>query len=468
MEKNMPEYYDSSVEREGILETGNAVGDLAMGYFGEYCEVPYSEDRSAMLSKTQELLATGVTTIAEASFAYNGNFCSVDILRVFDGYVEIIEVKSGTGIKEQYYDDMAYQCWLLEKCGLTVRSVSLMHIDNSYVRHGMLELDKLFIVKDCTDRVLPMLDDVERNIDEIKAYADAKEEMPVDIGEYCDKPYECGYKKWCWRAIPDANVFQLQGRLKKHDLYRRGIVTMKDALRSKTKLSEAQRTQAEFATQQLPPKIQRKEIRQFLDLLTYPLYFLDFESYMPAVPEFDGTRPYMQIPFQYSLHIKASEFELEHREFLAKEGTDPRRAIAERLCSDIPDSVCTVAYNMSFEKTRLRELAEAFPDLAPHLLRISENMYDLMIPFKEQWYYCRDFEGSYSIKKVLPAMCPDDPELDYHALNGIQNGSEAMNAFPALASRPRDEIEQVRQSLLQYCRLDTLAMVRIWEKLKEL
>ena len=177
----------------------------------------------------------------------------------------------------------------------------------------------------------------------------------------------------------------------------------------------------------------------------------------------------MQIPFQYSLHIQKEQGgELEHREHLGIAGTDTRRALAEQLCRDIPKDVCSLAYNMKFEKMVIKQLAEQYPDLAEHLMNIHDNMQDLMIPFKEKYYYSEALEGSYSIKYVLPALCPGDPELDYHNLEGIHNGGEAMAAFPDIPNHTPEEQETIRKNLLAYCGLDTLAMVKVLEKLYEL
>ena len=205
-----------------------------------------------------------------------------------------------------------------------------------------------------------------------------------------------------------------------------------------------------------------------MSTLEYPLYFLDFETYQEAIPQYDGVSPYMQIPFQYSLHVKKSEKSpLEHYEFLAKAGIDPRRSLAESLVNDIPKDVCTIAYNMSFEKTVIKHLSELYPDLSEHLLNIRDNMKDLMIPFKNREYYNKDMQGSYSIKYVLPALFKDDPSLDYHNLDQIHNGSEAMNSFRAMENMDEKELADTRENLLKYCGLDTYAMVKIYDKLKE-
>jgi hypothetical protein len=180
-----------------------------------------------------------------------------------------------------------------------------------------------------------------------------------------------------------------------------------------------------------------------------------------------GTRPFAQIPFQYSLHyIEREGGELLHKEFLAESGTDPRREIALALCRDIPADACVTAYNKRFECSRLHELAETFPDLSEHLLAIEGHIVDLLDPFQKGWYYKREIGGSFSIKSVLPAICPDDPELDYHGLDGVHNGTEAMSVYPEIRYMPPEEQEKARQNLLAYCRLDTLAMVKVWEELK--
>ena len=159
--------------------------------------------------------------------------------------------------------------------------------------------------------------------------------------------------------------------------------------------------------------------------------------------------------------------ELKHKEFLAESGTDPRRALAERLCEDIPKNVCVTAYNKAFECTRLKELAGYFPDLADHLLNIESNMKDLLVPFQSGYYYNKAMGGSFSIKSVLPALFPDDPSLNYHNLEQIHNGGEAMSIFPKIKDMTPEDAATTRHNLLKYCELDTYAMVKVWEKLQE-
>jgi hypothetical protein len=206
----------------------------------------------------------------------------------------------------------------------------------------------------------------------------------------------------------------------------------------------------------------------FLKEFQYPLYFLDFESFQPAIPVYDHTHPYQQIVFQYSLHIrKKPGGKLIHKEYLAMPGEDPRRSVAEHLCKDIPADGSVVVYNQTFEKTRLREMANLFPDLADRLLAIADHIVDLIVPFRKRMYYSAPMMGSYSIKKVLPALYPDDPELDYHSLEGVHNGHEASDAFKQMHSMDADTLQEYRRYLLKYCELDTYAMVKLLNRLYE-
>ena len=213
------------------------------------------------------------------------------------------------------------------------------------------------------------------------------------------------------------------------------------------------------------------KIKEFMSELKYPLYFLDFETFQQVIPQWDDGKPYSQIVFQYSLHyLKRKGGKLWHKECLAPAGIDPRYYVAKQLCEDIPMDVTVLAYNASFEKTVIKGLAELYPEFFTHLMNIRDNIKDLMIPFSNQWYYDRAFNGSYSIKVVLPTLYPDDPSLNYHNLEeDVQNGSMAMATYAALATiDDKEEVERLRNCLLRYCELDTFAMVKIWEFLKEL
>ncbi len=314
-----------------------------------------------------------------------------------------------------------------------------------------------------------MTEDAEARIRYLTDYMDGPEEPEESIGEHCFNPYGCGFWKYCTGMLPRPNVFDLSGmqNRSKFKYYRDGIISF-EQLEEAGKLQKNYLTQVRHELHGQEAEIHKDVIESFLAKLSYPLYFLDFETFQTAVPLFDRSRPYEQIPFQYSLHyIEKENGECLHREYLADPGEDPRRGVAESLCRDIPADVCVMAYNMGFEKGRIKRMAELFPDLSEHLTAIHDHIVDLMVPFKEKAYYCRDMQGSYSIKYVLPVLFPGDPALDYHNLNDVHNGAEASDAFSRMQEMEPEERERYRASLLKYCELDTLAMVKIWEKLAE-
>ena len=469
-----PELQAEDLSREDRMAAGNEVGDLAMGMFGDFTEVTVLKadgrlDISAMIDKTRECVAAGVENICEASFSFDGLYCAVDILRKQDGGYAIYEVKSSTHEQEIYGVDIAYQKYVLKHCGVTVTGTYLVCINSDYIRGETLDITRLFRIVDMTPWVELETPLISSRLALAEKTLASPDEPTCDIGEHCTDPYDCAYWEYCSRHLPKPSVFdlyRLSGK-KKFEYYRKGMVSYEDMLAA-PKLNEKQLRQIQFQLTDCGDHIDQGGIQDFLNTLSYPLYFLDFETMQPVIPLYPGTKPYQQIPFQYSLHyIEEPGGELKHKEFLAESGPDPRRAIAESLCRDIPRNVCVTAYNKGFECGRLKELATHFPDLAGHLLNVQDNIRDLLTPFQSGYYYNRAMGGSFSIKIVLPALFPDDPSLDYHNLEGVHNGSEAMTIFPKIKDMPPEEQVITRKQLLAYCKLDTYAMVKVWEALRE-
>lgn len=468
LHKNRPEVFDIS-DNKSRLDKGNEVTEVSRNLFPNGDLVPYSSNIIEMIERTKELISKGVKTIYEAAFEFNGLVVICDILRFGKDGWEIYEVKSSTGIKERYLDDISFQYFVVNNC-VTVSSISLIYLNNKYIRYGKLNYKDLFSVVDKTNEAKKNIVPVKFSVSAMKQLLD-DEEVTCDIGLYCNKygkdDFPCGAKGLCWSHIPEYSIFDITRIGKKaFDMYNKDIVSLKD-IPTGYKLSDSQKFQVDAFKEDIEI-INKKEIQTFLSLFRFPLYFLDFETFQQAIPKFNELKPYQQIPFQYSLHILlSSDGELSHKEFLGKEGIDPRRSLAESLINDIPKGSCSVAYNMSFEKMVLRDLSELYPDLSHHLMDIHDNMIDLMIPFQKKWYYTNDMRGSYSIKYVLPALLPNNAELDYKKLN-IQNGSMAMEIYERLHTYSEAEILSIRKDLLAYCHLDTLAMVKLWEKLKEI
>ncbi len=467
LENNKPEFA-GEIEKEDIFKIGTEVGETAKDLFGDHINIEYNADLKKMVEETQKYIKNKIQIITEASFIYNNNFCSVDLLKNESDGIVIYEVKCSTAPKEIYEDDIAYQVYVLKNLGYNVKGANLVHINNKYVRNGKLELDKLFVIEDITITALKKQNEVEKKIQELEKYLEIGQEPNLDIGVYCFEPYSCPFWDYCTQKLPEKNVFSLRNfnKNKKFNLYYRGIVKYEQLLDEIKNKKAKQQIIAELTDE---VTINKEKIKEVVENLYYPLYFLDFETFMQAIPQFDGIRPYMQIPFQYSLHfIEKEGGELKHTEFLAEAGKDPRRKLAEQLVKDIPKNVCVTAYNMKFEKMVIKELAEEFEDLKDHLLNIRDNIQDLMTPFFKRWYYSKSMDGSYSIKSVLPTLYPNVSEYDYHNLEKVHNGGEASSIYADLQNRRKEEQEEIRKALLEYCKLDTLAMVKVWEKLKEI
>lgn len=468
LDKNRKEICKSST-RESILKNGKEVGELARGIFGEYTNIAFSENFSNMVLSTESAIENRIRIITEASFNYEGNFCSIDILKNDIDGIEIYEVKSSTEIRDIYIDDVSYQLYILLGLGYCVKKVCVVYINNQYERKGELELDKLFNIEDVTQIAFSKQNEVKSKIKEINEYMQHEDEPDTDIDTYCFKPYECPYWEYCTRNLPSNNVFKIASMQTKtkFKFYKNNIIEFKDLLNAN--LSQKYKEQIEFEILNRSPKIDKDKIKSFLDDLYYPLYFLDFETYQQSIPKYDGIRPYEQIPFQYSLHYIENEGStLKHKEYLAKPDIDSRYEISLRLVTDIPEDACVIAYNMQFEKMVIKRLANLFNEFTEKLNKIHSNMKDLMIPFKNRAYYTKEMQGSYSIKYVLPALFPNDSELDYHNLPVVHNGGEAMNIFAELGKYSKEEQEIIRFGLLKYCELDTYAMVKILEKLNSL
>lgn len=475
LQKYKPEEQTITPDLQARFDAGNEIGDLAMGLFGDFVEVTAYKgeklDLARMIERTKEEMDRGTEVICEASFSYDGLYCAVDILKREDVGWAIYEVKSSTDSeKDVYAADVAYQKYVLEHCGVNVAGTYVVVINNEYVFDGTLDIHGLFRIEDVSKAVEAESGEIERVLALGRKYLLSDIEPAIDLSEACHDPYHCSYWEYCTKYLPQPNVFDLYRMpfRTKLEHYYCGEIAFSDLWKSRTIHDLKQLRQIDCTLHGYGDVVDAECISEFMEKLSYPLYFLDFETVQYVVPRYIGSKPFEQIPFQYSLHyIEREGGELNHREFLAEAGKDPRRAIAEALCRDIPKDVCVTAYNKSFECGRLKYLAEAYPDLAGHLLNIRENVVDLLVPFQSGWYYNPAMGGSFSIKSVLPALFPDDPELDYHNLDDIHNGSEAMNAFPAMEHMEPVELERTRKNLLKYCELDTLAMVKIWERLKE-
>ena len=460
--KNQPELKDEiSESQEAVFQSGTDVGMLARDLFPGGLEIPYEGlTHSQQIERTAQGIADGAETLYEAAFSYEGIFMKADIIHRDGLGWNLYEVKSSTSMKDVYLNDISVQYYVMNGAGITINKAYLVHINNQYVRQGKIDVQGLFTIEDITAAVIDSQSFVTEQASKMRLMLQG--DMPVlDIGPYCSDPYDCQFKGTCWQHVAENSVFSIGGRLDRFSLYKQGIINLGDV--PLDILSDSQRLQVEGVLNQ-KDFINKEAVQEFLGTLSYPLCFLDFETtFMTPVPMYDGTRPYQQVPFQFSAHVIEYEgAEMQHYEFLAPAGTDPRKAFIESLLAAVPENACVVAYNKNFETQRLQDLKEWFPEYGARIDGIIENMVDLMVPFRSKDVYLWQMEGSYSIKYVLPALVP---ELTYDALE-ISNGEMASNSWLALAQETDPvKSETIRKQLLEYCGLDTLAMVRILDRL---
>jgi len=465
--KNRSELRDAPDHvQESLFNTGHSVGELAKELFPNGTEVKFDASNfKGMIDKTKELIAEDTEVIYEATFSENGIFAMADILvKNGDGW-DIYEVKASTQVKDVYVDDTAIQWYALSKV-LNLKHAYVIHINNKYTREGELNIEELLTIEDVTDIVFEKQDEIEPLLLEMKNMLN--EGIPdIDIGKHCSDPYDCDFRSYCWQHIPKKNsVFDISYAMgKQWELYYQGILHMDDVPDDFHFGSNAALQIEHYKSQEI--KIDKPKIKSFLDTIEYPINFFDFETFQNAIPRFNNQRPYAQIPFQYSLHILYEDGTLEHKEFLGDENSDPRLPLAKKMLEDITDTGSIIAYSQGFEKGKIRGLADLFEDMREDLLALNERFVDMAHPFQYKHYYHPKFNGKYSIKIVLPTLFPDDDELDYKKLGSIQNGGDAMDTFANLyLIKDKSKIDEIKKDLLAYCRLDTLAMVRIWEKLK--
>lgn len=475
LDRNKPEEKENNFN-SSVIFNSHEVKEAAKGLLDKKsATVEKDWDKKTMVLKTKEYLEDEeVKVIFNATFDFYGLVSTVDMLKKEpDGSLSFYTVKSTTKYKDEYGIECAYKYFVATNCNVKVKSNWFLYINNSYVRKGNLDIKSLFLAEDLTGPSTFNYYVIEGELLKMIEYLEVSDEQESNISMACEEPYECPFRKYCLSKLEKDNVFTLSGMFKKdkYALYDEGITSFKELYdafgKNKIDLSKRCLSQIETALKIKDEVLDKGAIRSFLNTISYPIYHLDFETVQFAVPKWDGSKPWEQIPFQYSLHIEHEDGTIKHKEFLAKAGKDPRRELAERLCEDIPMGSFSVAYNMTFEKTRLKELAELFPDLKDHLMNIYNNMHDLMVPFKELDIYLDEMKGSYSIKHVLPAMCPGDPELDYHALSEVHNGTEAQSAFLSLKDKAPKKAETTRTNLLKYCELDTLAMVKVLDALRK-
>jgi hypothetical protein len=445
------------------FDQGHEVGKLAQQLFPGGISLP-TDGFMDNIRQTRDALSCR-QPLFEAGFMAGHLFCRVDVLTPDgeDGW-DITEVKSTTEVKEEQRQDIAFQRHVCAKYGLNIHHCLIMHINNRYVKQGELEPEKFFIIEDVTDSLDDYSAGLEDSLDEMLSCLEGEEPEAI-IGRRCSDPYDCGLQDECWAGLPEHHVMTLaSGKKLGEELLQRGIIAITD-IPNDVPLSAKQQIQRDClccGKAHLNPA----ELRGFLKKLAPPIYFLDFESFQTAVPLYDGTRPYQQIPFQFSLHVHSGNSDsLCHHGYLADGPADPRPGLLSKLEEAIGTTGSVVAYNAAFESRLLQEAADAFPEHQAWIGNVLGRVVDLMAPFRGFLYYHPSQTGSYSIKKVLPALTG----MSYYGLD-IGEGSQAslMYMESVFGNMSETERQGIRRNLETYCGQDTEGMVRIVEKLREI
>jgi len=448
-----------------IMEQGREVGKLARQLFAGGVEVPFCEPEQAIRT-TRELIANPeVPAIFEAAFENGGVFVRVDILhRRRDGRWRLIEVKSTANLKEQHLDDVAIQHRVVSRSGVDLASSCLAHVNRNYVfQGGSIDVRRFFKIRNLTRQIEGLQPKLTFQLrSELRVLA-----MPhppeIPTGPHCTNPVTCEFFDRCNLPLPDDHIGYLP-RLHAsaaEELEEMGVESIRD-IPTDFPLSERQR-RACTSVQTGKPWFSQGLDKE-LESLTYPIYFMDFESVNPAIPKFSGMRPFDQLPFQWSVHVQRQpEAELEHYEFLATDRNDPRSEFVNSLSAALGDRGSVVVYNQQFESQRLSELSAWLPQFAGRIKKIQCRLWDLL-PVVRNYVYHPAFAGSYSLKAVLPALVP---EMTYAGM-AVANGQDAGLTWESLVRGGLDqsERERTRKALLDYCGQDTLALVRLLEALR--
>ena len=458
---------------DGRKQQGTEVGALARQAFpGGVLVAADHNHLSDAIRDTRELVRNPeVPAIFEATFEHSGVLVRVDVLKRNGGGFRLTEVKSATKIKPEYTDDVSVQKFVAAACGVHVKDTNLMHLSRDYVYDGTLGTDgrrlydtsRLFVTKEVQAYSAGQ---VTRTLDEQFKMLAQSEPPAVEPSAQCNSPYYCEFYDHCHPVWPENDVRSLPIARCKIEALRRGGITLIDQLSGWITLHERFHLTAKECRFALAAKGKGVQITPALEAelaaLRYPLYFMDFETVFPALPLFAGMRPYDQLSFQWSVHVQRQPgAKVGHYEFLATDTNDPRRDFITALCAALGERGNIVVYNATFESQRLSELAASLPEFAERIKNIRGRIWDLL-PAMRKYVYHPAFDGSYSLKYVLPALVP---EMTYAGM-AVSDGQQAGLAWESLISGRLDEVEREKtlKALLDYCGQDTLALFALIRK----
>ncbi len=447
-----------------LFAAGAEVGALARGCFpgGRLVAAQPWEHDQAVTDTAALLQDPSILAVFEAGFIHDGVRLRSDVLaRSAEGGWRLIEVKSSTQPKEEHFWDLGVQRHVLAGCGVEIESTGVMHINREYVYDGKRhDPYRLLSLTDGTAEVEAVLPGIPLLLSQQKDVVAKAEEPAIAPGLQCGSPYPCPFSSHCAPHPPKHWIAYLPG-LKPEgfaELTAKGIEDISQ-IPDDFHLTATQRKVRDAIRRNEPWVSER--VGEALAGLSPPLLCFDFETIGPAVPRYAGARPYQAIPFQWSLHIVEPDGRIAHREFLFDQQADPRRPVADAMLEALEREGVIVVYHAPFETGVIQRLAADLPDLAPRLLALLDRVVDLLVVVRESYYH-PDLLGSYSLKRVVPALVPD---ADYGDLT-IQEGTMASVTYlQMLAESDPQKRETLRRDLLAYCQRDTWATVRVWQEL---
>jgi hypothetical protein len=458
---------DIGEQMAGLIAQGQAVEEEAYKLFPGGVKTQNTAFRGAV-DETTRLLKGGAPAIFQGSFWINDLYCRTDIIKKDEkeNSWDIYEVKSATKIKDDYVPDLAFQKMCLNAAGLAVGRTFVIHINNEYVKKGKIDVKKLLSVKEVSADVDALSDRVRMDANEMDELIRSRQEPKIKILRQCHNPYSCMFLDHCWKNVPEHSIYNAY--LSEEILNRLlddGIVKIEDVPTGLITNIKYERYYKAVKSGKI--HIDQKAIAKELKKYKYPLYFLDYETNSPAIPMFDGYRPYQRMVFQYSLHvIEKPGSEIKHYEFLADKYEDPSVELAKTLSGQIGAKGSVIAWYKKFEAGCNTEMGERYPEYAKFFESVNKRLLDLMDFFANGYYVDKDFFGSSSLKKVLPVLAP---HLSYKELNIQEGGTASESWLPLiLGELPSDEKQALKSDLLKYCELDTFAMVEIFSKLKSI
>jgi len=463
---NNPDLKDTvSQSQQHIFNMGYEVGEAAQHCFPGGIDASRGNPHEVQqaLQYTRELITSGQKVIYEAAFSDRETLCYMDILVNNDGRWEAYEVKASTSPKDYHYTDISFQYYVIRASGLDLAEISLMHLNTKYVRRGELDTKQLFTTINLTSFALEKQQDVKQNLQALQQMLAQDTTPQIEIGRQCTHPYTCDFYGFCHQdEVTDIFSGLKSVKKSKIELLREAEVSRLDEIPPSIRFT----TKEWIILQGLfKDEVNRNKpaLEAFVSQLQYPLYFIDFESMQLPVPRYDDSRSYQQLTFQYSLHIVNSPGEAPiHKEYLGTPPDDPRPQFIINMLDQLGTSGSILIYNSAFEPPRVRELARDFPEFEKPLQALLPRFVDLMVPFRSLHLYTPAMKGSYSIKAVLPAVVSN---LSYASL-GIQDGGTASLTYLSLYNDTDPQVmQQKRTNLLEYCKLDSLAMVELLKQI---